>query len=437
MNQSSVSHGDVADVTTTSMEAYECYLRGAEARRRFDFNGARVLLEKAVRLDTTFAYAYFELSNTLGSLMYWKLTQEALKAAYRFSHEVTDLERRYIEAEYVRWKEGGTTQIYESIVRDYPKEKHVFYLLARDCEATDTERAIEYLMKALELDPNYIFALNMLGYSYMRLGEFDRARDYFEQYASVLPDNPNVFDCMGELYFRTGKLDMAVAEYKKTTEMDPNFFYSWTGLAYISAIREDYGTALGYIERMIAYAPSPAIAAAGYRERAFLGHWLGRSREAMEDLNTAERLNYDAAGGIWQTTRDRVLRAMILHDLGDFAESRTAFDTPGALGWRTQSCPDYSRGISFVGQGLSDLIEGDTRSARVKLKTVDSLLGLSICMRAHLAFARNSYLAEILLREGRFGDCISHCDSVKVPRIFILSFGMTFLYNFPFLVDQR
>jgi tetratricopeptide (TPR) repeat protein len=436
LSQGSYSRGSIGDVTTTSMEAYEYYLRGAEAGRRFDFNGARALLEKAIRLDTTFAYAYFELWGILNGLMLGKLSREALNAAYRFSHKTTDLERRYIEAEYVPWKEGGTTQIYESIVRDYPKEKHAFHALARGCEATDTERAIEYLKRALDLDPNYSYALNALGYSYMRLGEFDRARDCFERYASVLPDNPNVFDCMGELYFRTGKLDMAVAEYKKTTEMDPNFFYSWTGLAYISAIREDYETALGYTERMIAYAPSPAISAAGYRQRAFFGHWLGRSKEALEDLNTAERLNLDA-GGIYLTTRDRMLRAMILHDLSDFAQSRTAFDTPGALGWRAQSRPDYSRGISFVGQGLSDLIEGAVRSARVKLKTVDSLLGQPTCRQAHLSFVRDSYLAEILLREGRIGDCISHCDTVKVPRIFQLSFGEVFLYNFPFLVDQR
>ncbi|MGB6031861.1 MAG: tetratricopeptide repeat protein, partial [Bacteroidota bacterium] len=435
LNQSSTLHESLTDVTTNSMEAYELYLRGVEARLRFDFIGARVLLEKAVRLDTTFAYAYFELSKTLGGLALYRLSNEALAVAYRFSHKTTDLERRYIKAEWVRWK-GGPTKIFKSIVRDYPKEKHVLYLLAKTFAATDAEQAIGYLKRALELDPNYVFALNLLGYLYMRIGEFERARECFERYASILPDNPNVYDCMGELYFRMGKLDMAVAEYKKTTDMDPNFFYSWTGLAYISAVREDYGTALGYAERMIANAPSPAIAARGYHLRAFFFHWLGRSREALEDLQTAERLNLDT-GGIWLTTRDRVLRAMIFHDLGDFARSRTEFNAPGTLGQDHERCTDYSSGIVLVGQGLSDLNEGDIGSARVKLTMLDSLLGLPICMRAHLSFVRNSFLAEILIREKRFGECISHCDTVKVPRIFKLAPGNTFLYNFPFLVDQR
>jgi len=435
LDRSSTSHSSLADVATTSMEAYELYLRGAEARLKFDILGARVELEKAVRLDSTFAYAYFELSNTLDALMMYRPAREALAAAHRFSQKATDLERRYIEAEWVRWT-GGHTEIFESIVRDYPKEKHAYYLLARNCDATNTQRAIAYLKKVQELDPNYVLALNSLGYSYMRLGEYDRARDCFEQYASVLPENPNVFDCMGELYFRTGELDMAVAEYRKTTDLDPNFFYSWAGLAYISAIREDYRTTLGYIERMIANAPSPAVAGAGYRLRAFFLHWLGRSQESLEDLQTAEKLNFDT-GSIWHTTRDRFLRGMILHDLGDVAQSRSEFNAPGTIGYREQSCPDYSRGISLVGQGLSDLMEGDIPSARVKLMTVDSLLRLPTCMRDHLSFVRNSYLAEILIREGRFEDCVSHCDSVKVPRIFILSFDSPPIYNFPFLVDQR
>jgi tetratricopeptide (TPR) repeat protein len=435
INELSASAGSIADVTTTSIEAYELYLRGKEARLRFDFNRARVLLEKAVRLDTTFAYAYFELSGTFQALMLGRLAIEAMRAAHRFSHKATDLERRYIEAEYVLWR-GGHIEICEGIIRDYPKEKDAFLILAAGCEGTDTEKAIEYLKKALALDPDYPEALSSLGYAFMRVGAFDRARECFERYGSVVPDNPNVFDCMGELYFRIGDLDGAVAEYKKTTTLDPNFFYSWTGLAYISALREDYTTALGYIERMIAYAPSPAIAAAGYRLRSFFHHWLGRGKEALEDLRTAENLHFDA-GGVWYTTRDRILRAMILHDLGRFARSRSEFNAPGTLSLKSQVCPDYSFGITSVGKGLSDLVEGDLRSARMKLGTIDSVLDKPTCRKAHLSFVRNAYLAEVLLREGRIEDCIAHCDTVEVPPLFLMSFGEVFLYNFPFLVDQR
>jgi tetratricopeptide (TPR) repeat protein len=128
---------------------------------------------------------------------------------------------------------------------------------------------------------------------------------------------------------------------------------------------------------------------------------------------------------------------MILHDLGEFARSRTELDKSSTLGWKENSCPDYSRGIWLGIEGLSDLMEGDILSARLKLTTIDSLIRLPICMRAHLSSVRNVYLAEILFREGRFGDCINHCDSVNVPRIFVMAMGIPPLYNFPFLVDQR
>ena len=58
----------VADVTSSSSEAYRLYTEGARAARLQRRGEARKALEAAVAADPTFAAAWLELANVLGGL---------------------------------------------------------------------------------------------------------------------------------------------------------------------------------------------------------------------------------------------------------------------------------------------------------------------------------------------------------------------------------
>ena len=113
------------------------------------------------------------------------------------------------------------------MAKKYPKEKQVhtylgmYYWLMRSFN-----EAIEEFNKALELDPNYGWAINHLAYTYLDMGDFEKAIEYFQRYASVSPGDANPLDSMAELYFRMARLGEAIAKYKEALEIKPDLIQS-------------------------------------------------------------------------------------------------------------------------------------------------------------------------------------------------------------------
>ncbi|MGB8951631.1 MAG: protein kinase [Candidatus Aminicenantales bacterium] len=71
----------IADLTTSSMDAYECFLKGRENDDNMYYDEARQFFEKAVALDPTFATAYLLLASTYSSLGNRKAMYEAYEKA--------------------------------------------------------------------------------------------------------------------------------------------------------------------------------------------------------------------------------------------------------------------------------------------------------------------------------------------------------------------
>ncbi|UCE20313.1 MAG: protein kinase, partial [Gemmatimonadota bacterium] len=90
----------IAEVTTTSMDAYNYFLRGREDWEKFYHDDARYFLKKAVKLDSTFAVAYLFLASSYGGLGDTKSMINAYEKAMTYAQKASNKERLYIEAEY-------------------------------------------------------------------------------------------------------------------------------------------------------------------------------------------------------------------------------------------------------------------------------------------------------------------------------------------------
>ncbi|HMQ47403.1 MAG TPA: DJ-1/PfpI family protein [Saprospiraceae bacterium] len=64
-------------------------------------------------------------------------------------------------------------------------------------------------------------AMNWAGYALMNRQEIEKAIQIFELNASVYPDSFNVYDSLGEAYQKAGFKDKAIANYKKSLELNP------------------------------------------------------------------------------------------------------------------------------------------------------------------------------------------------------------------------
>ena len=71
------------------------------------------------------------------------------------------------------------------------------------------EKALEYLIKSNEKNPNQPDTLNYLGFTLRKLGNFEEAEKYYLQGLNIKPDHNGINEYLGELYIKTNRIDLA------------------------------------------------------------------------------------------------------------------------------------------------------------------------------------------------------------------------------------
>ena len=71
------------------------------------------------------------------------------------------------------------------------------------------EKALEYLIKSNEKNPNQPDTLNYLGFTLRKLGNYEEAEKYYLQGLSIKPDHHGINEYLGELYVKTNRIDLA------------------------------------------------------------------------------------------------------------------------------------------------------------------------------------------------------------------------------------
>jgi tetratricopeptide (TPR) repeat protein len=65
-----------------------------------------------------------------------------------------------------------------------------------------------------------------LGYIHLAAGNYAESEEAFQNYIRLVPDQPNPYDSMGDLYSRMGRFEEAIEYYKQALEKNPEFAYS-------------------------------------------------------------------------------------------------------------------------------------------------------------------------------------------------------------------
>jgi eukaryotic-like serine/threonine-protein kinase len=252
----------LGEVTTASLEALK---RFTEAEARFDegdSSEALALLGEAIALDSTFAMAYRKLAVTLLNLNIERQRQvEALEAAFRHRHRLTERERLITEATYHHVITGDR----DAIVRAYDG--------------------------VLRMNPDDRTALNNLANAYMAAEEFDRAAALYDQAVSG-PGTSNTAHAnlvralllQGDLPGARRALSTFTAEHPEDPLLPERGFWvhAWTA---------DWEGAEGYVAMWEAKRELPfvfRVDASLYRAR--LAAARGRMEEARGHMAQAQRM---------------------------------------------------------------------------------------------------------------------------------------------------
>jgi tetratricopeptide (TPR) repeat protein len=270
----------------------------------------------------------------------------------------------YIQAQVAPYKKDSKSKIawLEELLSKYPQEKEAHWLIGNNLYSArrDIERACKEFEEVLALDPDFAEAYLYLGLMHMDDRDFEKSLELLRKYASLSRDNANVFDTIGELFFKWGKLDKSVANREKAVKMNPDLGGSYGGheiywaLAYTEALRGNYERAFEWLDRQLERKISQICQIRNCVVRSFLNLWLGRFEQALLELEKAEEL-IESRG---QPSDLNEMKAVICLDKGDYEVSREYFNS---------STPPSLRLLYL---GLVDLKQGNLDSARARLEAM-------------------------------------------------------------------
>lgn len=302
-----------------------------------------------------------ELIVARGDAHLWQKDYEAATASYR---EAIEIDRSSTEAwnglGWALWESDGELAAFDAFETSLSISVSVQGLAGKAATGRrsglfDGAKSRELLSAALSIDPDYIWAVRELGWSYVEDGRADRAAEAFTEALDIEPRDVNARYGLGRTELMTGDSAAALETFNDVLADAPEDFPT---LVYrIIALRglDRNAQALRESDRLIADFPDRS---SGYIERGQALLSLGRRAEAIETYSEADtRLGPNNAVLYWY--------ADALAADGRFAEALTVIDRGIAL-----SDVDYSDHLlkSYIALELGDYAEAK-RSAEASLAT--------------------------------------------------------------------
>ena len=225
----------VAEVTSTSTEAYRLYSEGVKASRLLRRPEAAKLLQGAVAIDPTFAAAWLELARVSGGLDDRATEARARQKVLENIDRLSDRQRSIVEAQEAG-RAGHDEQgieILQRLIERYPDQENAYNMLVGAYRVKgDSAKSIEIAQRAIKALPQLGSLHNQYGYMLLDSGRYPEALQEFETYARLDPNEPNPYDSQAELYLIMGQPDRALDRYAQVLRIDPSFSNAHLGRAW-------------------------------------------------------------------------------------------------------------------------------------------------------------------------------------------------------------
>ena len=406
------THANIADITTSSMEAYDYYIEGIEEFRNYLLERARDSFTRAIEIDPTFASAYSYLAETYRWLCNYKEERVAIEKAKGCSDRATEKDRLYIEAQYARGIDKDREKQYdilEQIVQNYPKEKRARRRIAdtrrRLPDMSSTDESIKQCEKILEIDPQDSWALSEIGWNYYILKDFDKALEYAKKAEAAFAEYANPRDLLGNIYFAQGEIDKAKAKFKEAIEISPDFHLPHFTLAYIYALEENYEEAIRYLDQFHNVSQSPGLKCYVFVHKAFYLLWIGRMEQSLKEIQKAEELFLEVENFFHASYVTSLHKCYVHLERKEFNLFRN---------WLNIHIPNLEDPLAFYFlSGLIDVKEGLIDSAKENLAKMEARLTKGDYSNLPFYQTFPGYLrAEILLSDGFFEEAVALKDEI-------------------------
>jgi len=146
---------------------------------------------------------------------------DAEKVMLRAQEQKLDKERVKLQLATVYDKQKDydrAESLLKEILQEDPKDaialNYIGYLLAD--RGIRLEEAVDYVQRALVLDPNNGAYLDSLGWAFFKMNDIQKAEKYLLQAVQLERKDPVIQDHLGDLYFKAGNLEKAQEFWKRS-----------------------------------------------------------------------------------------------------------------------------------------------------------------------------------------------------------------------------
>ena len=225
-----------------------------------------------------------------------------------------------------RWRMVGLTVVLAFIVAGCASDRAFRDRQARAARdlgerylaRNDTSKALEQFYKAMEMNPDDPYLHYDLALTYDMKGVLNKAEYHLKQAIKLKPDYSDAYNYLGFVYFRQGRVEDAIEEYKRALEnllyMSPQEAHLNLGVAYLSL--NEYDKAKVHLEEAIRLVPTfvPAY------------NSLGKAYEGLRQYDKA-RSAYEKALELNPEYVDAYLNlGKLLYKSGERQKAVEAFD---------------------------------------------------------------------------------------------------------------
>src|SRR5437868_5510020 len=163
---------------------------------------------------------YIALAQMYSRLKRWNEAEEAIAKADQLSQKAEDKQyTTFVRGSiYERQKKyDQAEQFFRQILSGDPQNamtlNYMGYMLAD--RGVRLDEALNYIKKAVELEPANGAYLDSLGWAYYKLGKYDLAEENLSKAVQHTPNDPTVQDHLGDVYQKTGRLRQAAAHWER------------------------------------------------------------------------------------------------------------------------------------------------------------------------------------------------------------------------------
>jgi len=307
----------VAEITTSSVDAYNLYLAGREAQDKNYIEEATTRYREALALDSTFAMAWYSLA----VITRGQQRAECIAKAEKYAANIDRRGRFYIRARQAQWSGDidGAVREFEKALQYYPDDKETLQLLGQiEYQRHNIRKALTHFNRVIAIDPDYPPAYNMLAYTYALAGDTEGMEWALGKYVALVPDQANPYDTKGDLLLRAGNVDSAVKAFEKAVRINPDFYQSRQALAVIYMERGQFDLAQKQLEDL-AESSDPGVAVNGILGPIVIQVLRGKLADANDSLDRiiASRENNTTRTARYVLAVAAYMKGQILMELGD------------------------------------------------------------------------------------------------------------------------